>query len=181
MNASTCHAEGGKLIEEHDELGDVADGREEVYVVLTGHAIFSVDGEEIDGPAGTFVAVHDPAVRRAARAPEVGTTALAVGGAPGRSFEVSIWEYTLHADAASRSCRPEEGIAIMSEALRRQPGHPALLYDLACYESLTGQPAVAPEHLLRAVTIDPRYAGHAPDDADLDAVRDLPGFPGPAA
>jgi len=44
----------------------------------------------------------------------------------------------------------------MSEALHRQPDHPALLYNFACYESLTGQTAVALEHLLRAVAIDPK-------------------------
>jgi tetratricopeptide (TPR) repeat protein len=181
MNAYTCHVEGGQLIEEHDELGDVAGGHEEVYVVMTGHAVFTVDGEEIDAPAGTFVAVHDPAVPRGARALGAGTTALAVGGAPGRSFEVSTWEYTFRAEAASRSGRPEEGITIMGEALRRHPDHPALLYNLACYESLTGQAAVALEHLRRAVAIDPKYAGYAADDADLDAVRDLTGFPGSAA
>ena len=79
-----------------------------------------------------------------------------MGGAPGRSFEVSTWKYAFRAEAASPSARPEDGIAIMSEALHRQPDHPALLYNFACYESLTGQTAVALEHLLRAVAIDPK-------------------------
>ena len=33
--------------------------------MMTGHAIFTVDGEEIDAPAGTIVFVRDPALLRA--------------------------------------------------------------------------------------------------------------------
>ena len=38
---------GQHLIEEHDEIGGGAGGHEELYVVLAGHARFTVDGEEI--------------------------------------------------------------------------------------------------------------------------------------
>jgi hypothetical protein len=48
MNAYTCHADGGPLVEEHDELGDTAGGHEEAYVVIAGHAVFTLDGEEVD-------------------------------------------------------------------------------------------------------------------------------------
>ena len=59
INAYTCHAAGGALIEEHDELGDSAGGHEEVYAVLTGHAVFTVAGEEIDGPDEFYVVLLD--------------------------------------------------------------------------------------------------------------------------
>jgi tetratricopeptide (TPR) repeat protein len=177
INAYTCHTAGGQLIEDHDELGESAGGHEEVYVVVAGHAVFTLDGEETDAPAGTVVAVHDPAVRRAARAVTAGTTAFVVGGAPGRPFEVSRWEYTFRADAEARRGRPEEGVAILEDALRRWPDDAMLLYNLACFESLAGRGAEALTHLGRAVALDAKYAGYAADDADLDAVRGRPGFP----
>lgn len=180
MNAYTCHAEGGQLIEDHDELGDSAGGHEEVQVVMTGHAVFTVAGDEIDAPAGTFVAIHDPAVRRSAHALDPGTTALAVGGVPGRPFEVSTWEFNFRADAAVRSGNPHEGIAIMNEALKDHPDHPALLYNLACYESLSGRPRDALAHLRRSVEQDATYAGYAADDGDLDPIRGERGFPLPS-
>ena len=34
--------------------------------MMTGHALFTVDGEEIDAPAGTIVFVRDPALLRPA-------------------------------------------------------------------------------------------------------------------
>ncbi len=179
MNAYTCHTDGGPLVEEHDELGDTAGGHEEVYVVITGHAVFTLDGEEVDAPAGTVVAVHDPAVRRGARALTAGTTALAVGGAPGRPFEVSKWEYAFRADAESYRGRPLEGVAILEEALQRWPDDPILLYNLACFECLGGRGGEALAHLRRSVELDPKYAGYAADDADLEAIRGEPGFPSP--
>jgi tetratricopeptide (TPR) repeat protein len=181
MNAYTCHAEGGQLIEEHDELGDAAGGHEEVYVVVAGHAVFTLDGEKVDAPAGTIVAVHDPSVRRAARALTAGTTALAVGGAPGRPFEVSKWEYAFRADAEARRGRLPESITIVGEALQRWPDDAMLLYNLACFESLAGRGGEALTHLRRSVDLDPKYAGYAADDADLDAIRGEPGFPAPPA
>ena len=177
INAYTCHEDGGSLIEEHDELGGSAGGHEEVYVVVNGHAVFTLDGEESDAPAGTVVAVHDPAVRRGARAVAAGTTVLAVGGAPGRPFEVSRWEYMFRADAESHRGRPLKGVAIMEEALQRWPGDPTLLYNLACFESLAGRGAEALTHLRRAVALDPTFAGYAADDADLDTIRGEPDFP----
>jgi hypothetical protein len=177
MNTFTCHTAGGPLIEEHDELGVTAGGHEEVYVVMTGHAAFTLDGQEIDAPAGTFVAVHDPAVRRGAKALVAGTTALVVGGAPGRPFQVSLWEYVFRADGKARQGRPSESVAILSAALELWPEEPVVLYNLACFESLSGRHDDALAHLQRAVGLDVEYAGYAVKDADLDAIRDRPGFP----
>jgi hypothetical protein len=49
-------------------------------------------GDEVDAPAGTFVYVPTPGVRRKAVAKEPGTTVLALGGWSGRPFKVSAWE-----------------------------------------------------------------------------------------
>jgi tetratricopeptide (TPR) repeat protein len=179
MNAYIAHAAGSQLIEEHDELGGNAGGHEEVYFVVSGHARFAVAGEELDGPAGTFVAVHDPAARRSAVAVEAGTVALAIGARPGLPFEVSAWEYTFRADAAARAGRTDEATDIVREGLAGHPDDASLLYNAACYESLAGRVADALLHLRRAVELDPRYAEYAAGDTDLDALRAEPDFPRP--
>ena len=89
VNTFTAPNAGDRLINEHDETGD-NDGHEELYVVLSGTATFTVDDETFDAPQGTLVLVTPPS-RRVAHASEPDTTVLAVG-APGKSFSVSEWE-----------------------------------------------------------------------------------------
>ena len=90
VNAWLGAKAGDEVIEEHDETDD--GGQEELYFVAAGHATFTVGGERVAAPAGTFVALRDPAVTRAAVAEEPGTVVLAVGGVAGRAFEPSAWE-----------------------------------------------------------------------------------------
>ena len=75
-----CEA-GGRLIPGHDE---VPTGHEELYLVTAGHAAFTVDGEEIDAPAGALVLVADPASTRAAVAKEAGPRSCRWAGSPAR-------------------------------------------------------------------------------------------------
>ena len=84
-NAYVGRAPGDLVIEDHDE-----DEHEELYVVLSGAATFTVDDETFDAPQGTLVLVTPPS-RRVAHAAEPDTTILAVG-APGESFRPSEWE-----------------------------------------------------------------------------------------
>ena len=67
----------------------------------TGHAVFTVDGEEVDAPAGTMVYLDDVSQRRHAIAKEPGTTVIAIGGVPGK-HELSAWEYFFPALPAMR-------------------------------------------------------------------------------
>src|SRR3954464_9590800 len=90
VNAYRADA-GGHVVEEHDELGAVAGHHEELYVVLSGRATFTVGGETVDAPAGTLVFLPDPPVRRGAVAAEDGTTVLAVGGRRGEPDGGSPW------------------------------------------------------------------------------------------
>jgi hypothetical protein len=85
INAYTADA-GGLVVEEHDETGAGAGHHEELYVVVTGRATFTVDGEAFDAPIGTCVFLDDPKERRAARAEDDGTTVLAIGGVRGQAF-----------------------------------------------------------------------------------------------
>lgn len=92
INANIAPNAGDWVVEEHTEVADSETRHEELYFVSSGHAVFVVDGEEVDAPAGTFVFVRDPSTRRGARATEAGTTVLAMGGEPGAAFTVSPWE-----------------------------------------------------------------------------------------
>src|SRR5919199_5390358 len=83
-NARVAREAGEVLVMPHDERADGpygTDGHEELYIVLRGHAMFTVDGREVDAPAGTLVFVRDPAAVRSAVAREAGTPG-AGGGAP---------------------------------------------------------------------------------------------------
>jgi hypothetical protein len=85
---------GDLVVEPHDERTDDPEhdpGQQEMYVVVLGHATFTLDGEPLDAPAGTVVFLPDPAVRREAVAVQDGTVVLAVGGTPG-TFAESEWE-----------------------------------------------------------------------------------------
>lgn len=83
---------GDVLTEDHTEDPDSGTRHEELYLVVTGSATFTVDGEEFNAPAGTFVYVPDPCSVRGAVAREVGTALLAIGGEPGAAFSPSEWD-----------------------------------------------------------------------------------------
>lgn len=93
-NAYRAAAAGDVVVEPHTEWSDdpAEPPQEEMYVVVLGHATFTVDGEEIDAPAGTVVFLPVPTSHRTAVAVEAGTTVLAVGGSPGTAYSPSAWE-----------------------------------------------------------------------------------------
>ncbi len=177
INAYSVATAGSAVVEDHDELGGGAGHHEEMYVVVTGRAEFTLDGEKHDAPAGTIVAVHDPAVRRAAVATAPATTVLCIGASRGAPFRVSPWEYGFRAAAYARQGRVDEALAIAQEGYAAYPRNAEVLYNLACYESLTGELEPAFGHLLEAVALDPQAAEWAATDEDLAALRDDPRFP----
>lgn len=83
---------GDTLTYDHTETEGAGTRHEELFLVITGHATFTVDGEEVDAPAGTFVYVPDPDTMRGAVAREAGTTLLAVGAEPGAVYAPSEWD-----------------------------------------------------------------------------------------
>lgn len=175
INAYTAD-KGELVVEEHDETGAGAGHHEELYVVVTGRATFTVDGESFDAPVGTLVFLDEPRERRGAVAMEDGTTVLAVGGERGRPFRVSPWEFTFAATPAYRAKRYDEAEALVHEGLELYPGNPALLYELACLDALQGRKDEAIEHLRVAVEAQPKYGDYAATDSDFDSVRDDPRF-----
>src|SRR3954470_3925368 len=67
INAYTAEGVGKHVVEEHEESGG-GGGHEEPYLVVRGHATFTVDDETIDAPAGTIVFIRDPKLKRVALA-----------------------------------------------------------------------------------------------------------------
>jgi hypothetical protein len=80
---------GDEVIKKHAE-GE--GGHEELYMVLSGHATFTVAGDEIDAPTGMCVHISDPLAERSATATEAGTVVLSLGGWGDKAFEPSEWE-----------------------------------------------------------------------------------------
>ena len=126
INAYTANA-SELIVEEHDEIGAGAGHHEELYVVVTGRATFTVDGETFDAPVGTCVFLDDPKERRAARAAVNGTTVLAIGGVRGEAFRVSPWEFAFAGVPAWNEKRYDETKALgqhepaLRPRLRRGP------------------------------------------------------------
>jgi hypothetical protein len=175
INAYTAAAVGDEVVESHDE-SDL--GHEEIYVVLTGRATFTVNGEELDVPAGSLVHLPDPALRRHAVAAEPATTVLAIGGKPGEAFRPSAWEHYFEAGAAQAAGDPEGAYRIAAAGLVDHPDHPALLFNIACYAALSGHPDDAIAMLHRALDVAPdRVRAWAADDSDLDSLRDRSDWP----
>jgi len=174
VNAATGNA-GDEMIEPHHEADDEqnqTNGHEELYAVMTGHAVFTVDGEEIDAPAGTIVFLRDPTVRRYATAAEPQTTVLAVGGRPGEAYAPSAWEWYFEAERFRNPFDPEAALSLMAEANERFPGHAGVVYSTACWEALAGRPEDAWASLERAIELDPRSREWALRDDDLVSIRD---------
>jgi hypothetical protein len=81
---------GDSVITEHSEEQS---GAPELYIVMSGHASFTVAGEAVDAPAGTFVWIMDPAATRTATAAADGTVVLSIGAAaPGQAYEPAGWD-----------------------------------------------------------------------------------------
>lgn len=83
---------GDTLTYDHTETEGAGTRHEELFLVVTGHATFTVDGDEIDAPAGTFVYVPDPDTMRGAVARDAGTALLALGAEPGAVYTPSEWD-----------------------------------------------------------------------------------------
>ncbi len=174
LNSYVAMAAGDHVVEEHSESQL---RHEEVYVVLTGHATFSLAGEVLDAPAGTVVFIRDPDVRRSAVAVEAGTSVLAIGGKAGEPYSASAWEWYFYAERFRPTEDWADGVAFLEEGAERYPDHAGMLYSLACFEALAGRHDEALGHLRRAGELEPRTLDWAAKDDDLAPIRDLPGYP----
>ena len=175
ITAWTGREVGDRILNEHDEA-DAQDGSEELYLVQRGRAVFELDGQRVDAPAGTFVSVP-PGVKRTAFAEESGTTIVAIGGVPGKAYEPVGWELWAPLRPLYEAGENEVVFERLREVVDESPQPYALLfYNLACLESLTGRNADAMEHLRRAIEMSEQFRDYAKGDSDLDPIRDEPGF-----
>jgi hypothetical protein len=168
VNAWRAAEEGEQVIPEHDESSI---GHEELYVVVSGRATFTVGGEELDGPAGTIVFVRDPATARGARAEEAGTTILTVGAKPRERFRVSPWELNAEILPLLDSGEWADAKTRLARAVEEDPESAALVYNLACAEAQLGESDAALEHLARAVDLREGFREQAQGDPDLEPIR----------
>jgi tetratricopeptide (TPR) repeat protein len=166
--------DGDQVVNEHEEEYT---GHEELYVVLSGRAEFSVGGEKIDGPAGTILFVRDPSTRRGATAQANGTVILTAGAKPGEAWAEQPWEVNSEVIPLFERGDFAGAKAMLVEALERRPDSAPFLYNLACAESRLGETEAALEHLRRSVELEGRFAEYARTDEDLEAIRSDSRFP----
>jgi len=172
VNVWVGERSGDHVIEPHRE----PKGPEELYVVLRGIARFTLGDESFDAPAGTLVHAP-PDTFREALAIDAGTTVLAMGAKAGEVFSPSPWEDFFVAYAELRAGNADAGRAAMLGALERDPEAWQGAFNAACFESLAGETDAALEYLRRASELDAaEVRRYAPDDSDLDAIRDDPRF-----
>ncbi len=171
-NAYTADEPGLDVVEPHTEKPELA--HEELYFVHAGRATFTIDGEEFDAPAGTYVFVPDPASHRHAVAAEAGTTVLSFGGPA--TFEPSAWEWTFRASAQRQAGDRGAARATLDEALAAHPESAAVRYELACWTATGGEIDEALARLREAVELDEGVAEYARTDEDLKRLRSEPRF-----
>ncbi|MDP9491294.1 MAG: hypothetical protein M3P42_03705, partial [Actinomycetota bacterium] len=128
VNAWTSREAGQTVINEHDEANG---GHEELYIVMSGKATFTVDDETIEAPAGTLVFVRDPAVKRTAVADERDTTVLALGAKAGEAFTPSNWERSAPAFGYFATKEYDKAMEVLAETLKEYPDDATLIYNLA--------------------------------------------------
>jgi quercetin dioxygenase-like cupin family protein len=161
---------GEPLVPKHAEDSD----NEELYIVVSGHATFTVDGREIDAPAGTLVHLQ-PGEEREAVSKAPGTIIVAIGATIGEAYEPQGWTSFVVADHLRREGRLDEGRAAIREMMDLHPDVWGAPYNAACYEALAGNPDEAFALLQRALQLDTQSVRRlAPGDSDLDSLHDDP-------
>ena len=174
INAFVSRGAGESAINDHDEADT---GEEELYVVLSGHAVFTVDGDEVDAPVGTLLYV-EPAAQRSAVASEADTVILAVGAPQGKPYTPSGWEVSAAAMQAFRARDYDKAIQLLEPLVEQHPQYAGLTYNLACAESLSGRADDAIRHLRQALELerDDSLQRLAQGDSDFDPIREDPRF-----
>jgi hypothetical protein len=165
-------AAGDPIINEYDEESEPA---EELFIVVSGRAIFELGGEEVDATSGTLVFTAQ-GTRRTAVAAEPATTILVIDGTPGKAYDASGWELWAPLRPLYDKGEHAELRARLEDLIAANPQYPMLVYNLACSESLSGRTADAIDHLRRAASASEKLRADARTDSDFDPIRDEPSF-----
>jgi uncharacterized cupin superfamily protein len=161
--AFTATRPGQNIVEPHREAAN-GRGHEEVYVVLEGRARFTLDGAEVDAPAGTIVFAA-PQVHRVAEAVDVPATVLAFGAEPG-TYVVAGGEWTDRARPYVRS-DPDRARRVLEEGRAEVGESPGILMGVALLATAEGRTDDARAALERAIAANPAVREAAEADADL--------------
>ena len=90
-----------------------------------------------------------------------------------RLLEIHLrWRYLTLAFGHRQAGRLVQAVDVLRIGLERYPDDATLLYDLACYESLTGSLDDALGHVRRALELDASLKPLAEGDPDLKLLRD---------
>ena len=170
VNHYSAAAVGDVLVEEHVE----SPGQEELYVVLDGRALFTVDEERVEVAAGTAIFVPDPQSRRGATAVEAPASVVAVGGWTDKPYHALAWEpIYLATDAIDKG-----DWHAAAETLEREAGpfreHPFVAFRLACCLAQLGETERAYAELKVAVSGNAALAERARESpllAELDGLE----------
>jgi mannose-6-phosphate isomerase-like protein (cupin superfamily) len=164
--AYTAERAGQVIVEPHAETPG-GRGHEELYVVLAGRVTFTLDGEELDAPAGTLVCVR-PETHRVAVAADVPATVLAFGREP--DFEIAGGEWVdrirpfLHSD-------PARARRVIDEGAAELPDSPGIRYGQALVAAAEGRADEARELLEDAVRRVPELQELEQTDPELWRLR----------
>jgi len=173
VTAWTARAAGDVIINEHDEDDPTAD--QELFLVLRGHAVFEIDDDSVDAPAGTLV-FAPPRTKRTASARQPGTTVIAIEGTPGDAYEARGWELWAPLAPLYEAGEYAEVAGRLGTVVATTPQYPMLFFNLACCESRCGRTSDALSHLRRAIETSEEFRETAKGDSDLDPIRDEPAF-----
>jgi hypothetical protein len=165
-------AAGDPIINEYDEDSQPA---EELFVVVSGRAVFELEGEKLEATPGTLVFAPQ-GTRRTAVAAEPATTILVVDGTPGKAYDATGWELWAPLRPLYDKGEHTELRARLEDLIAANPQYPMLVYNLACSDSLSGRTANAIDHLQRAVGASEKFRVDAREDSDFDSIRDEPSF-----
>jgi hypothetical protein len=165
-------AAGDPIINEYDEDSQPA---EELFVVVSGRAVFELEGEKLEATPGTLVFTPH-GTRRTAVAAEPATTILVVDGTPGKAYDATGWELWAPLRPLYDKGEHTELRARLEDLIAANPQYPMLVYNLACSDSLSGRTADAIDHLQRAVGASEKFRADAREDSDFDSIRDEPSF-----
>jgi hypothetical protein len=161
-NAYTAGEVGQDVVEPHSEDPKLA--HQELYFVAAGRARFTIDEQDYDAPAGTYVFVPDPTTHRHAVAQEPGTTVLSFGGPP--TFEPSAWEWMFRAVALADS-DPAAAREIVQDGLDKHPESSGLRVALARVRLREGDEAGARAALADAIERQAEVEDYVRQDAAL--------------
>ena len=174
VNAFRADRAGDEVIEGHEE----SPGQEELYLVVTGAARFTIGGSELEAIRGTAVFVARPDVRRAAVATEDDTVVLAIGGWRDQAYHSLPWEPIYLALGAMRAGDWASAVETLEREAEEHRETSPIRYRLACCYARLGEGDTALEELRQAIAVKPDLLDRAREEEAFALLRDDPAWPG---